>query len=330
MAATLSESCAPARVRHRADTIFLFSMATRIISMQSGFAMLEAAYVRPMHAANIMMKNLMDTLLGALIFYAIGFQIAYGTQPAFLDDEKGFDWTFFVTAFSYATTTATIDSGALAGRVNFVSYLLLSMMMTGIIYPVAVSWVWGGGWLQKWGYHDFAGGSLIHGVGGMSALVCVCYIGPRVGRYRNYQPWTGAWSRIFLERHPAAFYRGPMSEVERKVFLSILPIHNPVQSLFLLFTGFLAFNPASALSTTNNQDLVVAATSAKTLLSTAATTIAVFIAAAVQRRSTAISVPDLTTALIGAAVSSCGCCDVVPPVFACVVGFIGSLLALST
>merc|ERR1719149_268406 len=116
--------------------------------------MLESAYARPMNSANIMMKNLLDLLLGAVVFYLFGYEIAFGSSAQF-DGDSQFDFGMWFLHFAYATTAATITSGALAGRVAFMPYLLLSTVITGVVYPVAVRWTWGGGWLKEWGYIDF-------------------------------------------------------------------------------------------------------------------------------------------------------------------------------
>jgi len=279
MVASAVPACKADRIRHRADTVFLLVMGARVLAMQSGFGMLEAAYVRPMNAANIMMKNIMDLQVGALAFYLFGYEIAYGggSVPSF--EEKSTDWAMWFCQFSYATTAATIDSGALAGRVAFVPYLLMAFAVTAFIYPVCVRWTWGGGWLGKLGYLDFAGGSIVHLVGGVSAWVCTLVCGPRIGRFQNYRGWQGVCKLLFVERNPDSYYHGPLTQVEHRVFCSVQPISNPVQALFgifLLLVGFLAFNPASTFATTSNSDLLVARTTITTLLAMSGSSLACF------------------------------------------------------
>jgi len=322
--------CEALRRRHRADTIYLLVMGGRVIAMQSGFGMLEAAYVRPMNAANIMMKNLMDMQIGALAFYFFGYGIAYGGETVPSLEETSVDWAMWFCQFSYATTAATIDSGALAGRVSFVPYLLLSFVVTGLIYPLCVRWTWGGGWLGEMGYLDFAGGSIVHLVGGVSALVCALVCGPRIGRFKNYHGWRGPARRMFVERNPDSYYCGPLTEVERRVFSDILPISNPVQALFgvfLLLVGFLAFNPASTFATTNDSDLMAARTTITTLLTIAGSGLACFSMSIVKRRSLMIGVPQFATMIVASMVASCGCCDVIPPALAIPLGFSAAILA---
>lgn len=325
----LTGACFVERTRHRADTIYLIVMGGRILAMQSGFAMLEAAFVRPMNSANIMMKNLMDLFAGVVAFYFFGYKIAFGEQ-AVSWEEEGFDWAIWFLQFSYATTAATIDSGALAGRVSFISYVVLSFVMTGIIYPIVVQWSWGGGWLQDMGYNDFAGGSIVHLVGSVSALVSICICGPRIGKFPSYRAWRHVLSYVFLERNDSEFYQGPQTEVEVKVFSGVAPIHNPVQALFgvfLLLTGFLAFNPASTFSTTNGSDLLAARTSVTTLLMSAGSALACFLVSAVRRRSLVLTIPEFATMTVAGMVASCGCCHVIPPLLAMPIGILAALLA---
>ncbi|CAK0859807.1 unnamed protein product [Prorocentrum cordatum] len=308
----------------------LLLMAGRILSMQTGFAMLESAYARPMNSANIMMKNLLDLLLGALVFYLFGYEIAFGRQSQ-LDGSSHFDFALWFLHFAYATTSATISSGALAGRVAFIPYLLLSTMITGIIYPVAVRWTWGGGWLNDWGYTDFAGSSIVHLVGAVSACVAVCICGPRIGKYPQFRPWKGISRKVFAEHNEKEYYEMPCEGAERAIYAHIKAVSNPVQLLFgifLLITGFLAFNPAATFSTIKGSDLLGARTTVVTLLMTAGGSLACFAASLVRTRSLVVSVPDLTTAVLGSMVSSCACCNVLPPLIGVLVGFLAGLLAL--
>jgi len=323
--------CRAERLRHRADTIFLLVMGGRVIAMQTGFAMLEAAYGRPMNSANIMMKNSMDLFIGAIAFYFFGYTIAFGDQPLLIE-ENAFDFALWFLHFSYATTAATIDSGALAGRVSFVAYLVLSAAVTGVVYPLVVQWAWGGGWLQELGYTDFAGSSIVHMVGAISALVSVCICGPRIGRFPEYRAWKGPLRWLFAERNPSEFYRMPKLEVEKAVYSPIKACSNPVQLLFgtfLLLVGFLAFNPASTLSTTSNADLVSARTTVVTLLSASSGAMACVAASIVTTRSMVMTVPDLINAVLGGLVASCAGCNVIPPLLSMFVGFVGGLLALA-
>lgn len=325
--AELGAECASARIRHRADTIYILMMAGRILAMQSGFGMLESAYVRPMNAANIMMKNLMDMCVGALIFWLVGYRIAASPPGTVFDEGEGFDYAMWFCQFSYATTAATINSGALAGRVSFIPYLMLSVVQTGFIFPLAANWVWGGGWLQQLGFVDFAGSAVVHLVGGISSLVSIAICGPRIGKFPKYRSWRGIWRWVFSERYLDSYYQGPITELENSLFSPIKPLYNPVQMLFgvfLLFCGFLAFNPASTYSSTNNDDIIAARATVTTTLCVAASGVSCFLLA----RGAIVTVPNFTTAVIGGMVASSACCHVVPPILMMVVGIFAGAIAI--
>jgi len=332
MQAQALPECAAFRTRHRADVAFIVTMAGRIIQMQSGFAMLESAYAQPNNAANIMMKNLLDLCIGVLAFYTFGYTIAYGDTYDVGVADAGFDLAHWFCCFSYATTAATINSGALAGRVAFFPYLALSTMMTGLVYPISARLVWGGGWLQQMGFVDFAGSATVHLVGAVSALVSTMICGPRIGRFPEYRAWRKPCKWIFGEKHDDQYYRVPQDAVEKKVFIPFRRCRHPVQLLFgtfLLLVGFLAFNPASTFSITSGQDLVMAHASATTLLAAAGAGVGGVAYSMVRTRSSVVRVPELTNAVIGGLVASSACCTVIPLPIAPLVGLIASLLTLS-
>lgn len=332
MQAQALPECLAFRTRHRADVAFIVTMAGRIIQMQSGFAMLESAYAQPNNAANIMMKNLLDLCIGVLAFYVFGYTIAYGETEDVGIADAGFDLARWFCCFSYATTAATINSGALAGRVAFFPYLALSTMMTGLVYPISARLVWGGGWLQQMGFVDFAGSATVHLVGAVSALVSTMICGPRIGRFPEYRAWRKPLSWIFGEKHNDQYYRVPEDPVEKKVFIPFRRCRHPVQLLFgtfLLLVGFLAFNPASTFSITDGDDLVMAHASATTLLAAAGAGVGGMAYSMARTRSSVVRVPELTNAVIGGLVASCACCTVIPLPIAPLVGLIASLLTLS-
>ncbi len=182
------------------DQIWLVVAAAMVMFMQAGFAMVEAGFTRAKNAANIIMKNLMDFSVGALMFWSFGWGIAYGTTEVInlfaygdffmTDPSKSAIW-FFQAVF--AATAATIISGAVAERTKFSAYLLYTPVITGIIYPVVVNWGWGEGFMSPFrtiaeplgqtGFLDFAGSGIVHMVGGVAALAAVIVLGPRIGKY---------------------------------------------------------------------------------------------------------------------------------------------------
>ncbi|CAK8991498.1 unnamed protein product [Durusdinium trenchii] len=324
--------CQAFRGQHRADTIFVVTMAARIIQMQSGFAMLESAYQQPNNSANIMMKNMLDLCIGVLAFWIFGYYIAYhATHQLTGLADAGVDLAHWFCCFSYATTAATINSGALAGRVAFFPYLFLSAVMTGVLYPICAHLSWGNGWLQQMGFVDFAGSVVVHQVGAVSALVSTCILGPRIGRFKNYRAWKGIWAVFFFETHDDAYYREPEDPAELKVFIPFRKCRHPVQLLFgtfLLLVGFLAFNPASTFATTLGADLVVAHSSATTLLAAAGGGVGGMLFSMLYTRSTVVRVPELTNAVIGSLVASCAPAAVMPLSVSPLVGFVAAILTL--
>jgi Amt family ammonium transporter len=173
-----------------ANEMWLVVAAVLVMSMQAGFTLVEAGFTRAKNAGNIIMKNFMDFSVGGLMYWAVGFGLAYGGSSVggffaygdffFSDAGRGSEWLFQVV---FAATAATIVSGAVAGRVKFVSYLIYTPFITAVIYPIVTHWTWGGGWLAELGYIDFAGSGIVHMVGGVAALAGVIVIGPRIGRF---------------------------------------------------------------------------------------------------------------------------------------------------
>jgi Amt family ammonium transporter len=174
--------------------------AALVFFMQAGFALLETGFTRAKNAVNIIMKNVMDASAGALVFFAVGFGLMFGTSWQGLVGTDGFfllgiegqpeAWTYAFYFFQavFAATAATIVSGAVAERINFNGYLVFSVAITGLIYPVFGAWAWGGlfngsGWLEGLGFIDFAGSTVVHSVGGWAALAGALVVGPRTGKY---------------------------------------------------------------------------------------------------------------------------------------------------
>ena len=173
---------------------FLISAAF-VFFMQAGFAMVETGFTRAKNAGNIIMKNLMDFCIGTVVFMFLGFGILLGEDalggfigiptPGIITDYANFDWSNFVFNLVFCATTATIVSGAMAERTNFLSYCIYSGIISAVVYPIEAHWIWGGGWLAQMGFHDFAGSCAIHMVGGFSALIGAWMEGPRLGKYNK-------------------------------------------------------------------------------------------------------------------------------------------------
>ena len=166
--------------------------AALVFWMQAGFAMVEAGFTRAKNTGNIIMKNLMDFCIGTVVFIIVCSSFLLGEdlvgiigKPGFdiFTDYANFNWSAFVFNLVFCATTATIVSGAMAERTKFLSYCVYSGIISAIIYPIEAHWIWGGGWLAELGFHDYAGSTAIHMVGGISALIGAAILGPRIGKF---------------------------------------------------------------------------------------------------------------------------------------------------
>ena len=219
------------------DTIWLLVAAFLVFFMQAGFAMVESGFSRSKNAANLLMKNLMDFSAGSLLYFAIGFGLMYGTSVRgivgtdnfFLSSfsygaDSAYDWAGFLFQLVFAGTAATIVSGAVAERLKFNAYLIYSVILVGIIYPISGHWLWGGGWLAELGFIDFAGSTIVHSVGGFAGLAAAMILGPRIGKFNK----DGS--------------------------SNVIPGHSltlAALGVFILWFGWFGFNPGSTLSGMN-------------------------------------------------------------------------------
>jgi len=188
-----------ADLQRNMDFIWTMIAAFLVFFMQAGFAMVETGFTRAKNAINIMMKNLMDFCIGSIAYWAIGFGLMFGvtnglfgTTGFFFSDfaVSGDPWLYAFWMFQvvFAATAATIVSGAVAERTKFEGYLIYSIVVCAIIYPIFGSWAWGSlykgqGWLEAMGFIDFAGSTVVHSVGGWAALAGAIVLGPRIGKY---------------------------------------------------------------------------------------------------------------------------------------------------
>ncbi len=217
------------------DYVWVLVCGFLVMFMQAGFACVEAGFCRSKNATNLLTKNLMDFVVGALSFWAVGYALITGTDWKGLIGTSGFflsgdgydvgNYLSFFWQMVFAATAATIVSGAVAERIKFHAYLLYSIVITGLIYPVYAHWVWGGGWLSKLpfglGHLDFAGSGVVHAIGGLVGLAGAIVLGPRFGKFdKNGTPRA-------------------------------IPGHNiplAVLGVFILWFGWYGFNPGSTFS----------------------------------------------------------------------------------
>ena len=179
------------------NTIWVLLGAALVFFMQAGFAMCEAGFTRAKNTGNILMKNLMDFCIGTPVFWLLGFGLMFGSVGALVG---GFDpfvrgdysailpegvpfFAFFIFQTVFCATAATIVSGAMAERTKFISYCIYSLLISAVVYPISGHWIWGGGWLAQLGFHDFAGSTAVHMVGGVASLIGAKILGPRIGKY---------------------------------------------------------------------------------------------------------------------------------------------------
>ncbi|GAF01715.1 ammonium transporter [Saccharicrinis fermentans] len=286
------------------DILWILVAGILVFFMQAGFALVEAGFTRAKNVGNIIMKNFMDFSFGSLLFWIIGYSIMYGGEGAFFgafdffyNVEGDYHNLFFQTVF--AATAATIVSGAMAERTKFSTYLIYTVVITAIIYPISGHWVWGGGWLStmETPFHDFAGSTVVHSVGGWMALAGAWTIGPRLGKYNG---GTNA-----------------------------IPGHNMVLGalgVFILWMGWFGFNPGSQLAISGDNANAVAKIFITTNLAAAAGAVVTMFVTWFRYGK-----PDLSMTLNGALAGLVGItagCDIVSPGGAAIIGALAGLLVV--
>lgn len=282
-----------------------------VFFMQAGFAMVEGGFTRAKNNVNIMMKNLMDFSFGSLAFYLVGFGLMFGVTNGFfgtthflmrganvLGDD--WNWTFLIFQTVFAATAATIVSGAMAERTKFTGYLIYSIFICSVIYPIFGSWAWGGlldggGWLEKMGFQDFAGSTVVHSIGGWLALAGAIVVGPRIGKY------------------------GPDGKPRA------IPGHNiPLAALgvFILWFGWFGFNPGSTTFADGNIGRIAVTTN---LSAAAGAVFALLMSWVISKK------PDASMALNGALaglVAITAPCATVTPSASIIIGMIAGILVV--
>ena len=268
-----------------------------VVLMQAGFACLECGLVRAKNSVNVAMKNLTDFLVSSLLFWAFGFAIMFGASQwglfgfgsfgvvrgDVISPEQGALTAFFFFQMAFCGTATTIVSGAVAERISFAGYIVISALVSGIIYPIFGHWAWGGiaagvpsGWLEQLGFIDFAGSTVVHSIGGWVGLAAVLTVGARIGRFDNPDG---------------------------------LPGHNPAYSIlgaFLLWVGWFGFNGGSTLALNDTVPVVMVHT---LLAGSAGGCAALMVSALTSGRPDAIQTMNGVLAGLVAVTASAHICD---------------------
>jgi Amt family ammonium transporter len=294
------------------NTIWVLVTAALVFFMQAGFALVEAGFTRSKNTTNILFKNLMDFVFGTIGFWLIGFGLMFGSKNGFWGGIDLFsqntyrtdmpDFAFLIFQTVFAATAATIVSGAMAERTKFNAYLIFSGVISMIIYPVSGHWAWGGGWLSQMvtPFHDFAGSSVVHMVGGMAALVGASVLGPRIGKYDK----TGKAKAI--------------------------PGHSltlATMGVFILWIGWFGFNPGSQLAAAGTDNAkAIALIFVTTNIAAAGGALSTMIYIWMQYKKPALSM-TLNGALAGLVAITAGC-DAVTPGGALIIGMLAGILVV--
>ena len=295
------------------DTVWVLIAAALVMLMQAGFSFVEIGLTRAKNSINILMKNFVDFSAGSLIFWLFGFSLMFGEDIGgfigvgeFMSDSNEIDGIPFKASLIFQTvfaaTAATIVSGAIAERTKFSSYLIFSIAVTAFIYPISGHWIWGGGWLSEMGFHDFAGSTVVHSVGGWVALAAAIVVGPRLGKYSS----TGK-SRV-IPGHNLAF--GALG-------------------VFILWFGWFGFNAGSQLAASGKENAIsISHIFLTTNMSAVAGAMAAMIISWIRYKKPALSI-TMNGALAGLVGITAGC-DIVSPGSALIIGAIsGTVLVFA-
>lgn len=289
------------------DTVWVLIAAVLVMFMQPGFAMVEAGFTRSKNTVNILMKNFADFSIGVLVFWLVGYTIMFGEdiggfigKISFFFNSNGINGItdkaslMFQTVF--AATAATIVSGAMAERTKFGIYLIISLMVTLIIYPISGHWIWGGGWLSNLGFHDFAGSTVVHSVGAWVGLAGATMLGARLGKYNGKS--------------------------------NAIPGHNlalGALGVFILWFGWFGFNPGSQLAASGTENaLAISHIFITTNLAAAAGAMTAMFITWVRYKRPGLSI-TLNGTLAGLVAITAGC-DIVSPGGAVVIGIIAGFV----
>lgn len=297
------------------NTIWVLVGAALVFFMQAGFAMVETGFTRAKNAGNIIMKNLMDFCIGTPAFWIVGFGLMFGGTGAFIGSIKGIAeeanygssmlpdgvpfYAFLIFQTVFCATAATIVSGAMAERTKFSAYCVYSFVISLLIYPISGHWIWGGGWLSQLGFHDFAGSTAVHLVGGVAAFVGALILGPRIGKY------------------------------DKDGKAKAIPGHSltlGALGVFILWFCWFGFNGASTVSMEGEAIVTAGKIFVNTNLAAAVASCAVLLITWIRYKKPDISM-TLNGTLAGLVAITAGC-DTVSPVSAAIIGIIAGFVVV--
>lgn len=229
------------------NTVWTLMAGFLVFLMHAGFTCVEAGFTQSKNTVNIIMKNFMTISIGILVYYIVGFGLMFGPDAGGIIGTKGFALTnpdifdfgiptegFFFFQAVFAATCATIVSGAVAERTKFSAYLIFTVVIVATTYSTVGHWIWGGGWLSEMGFIDFAGSTVVHALGGFSAMVGAALVGARKGKYAKGK-------------------------------VHAIPGHSiPLGALgvLILWFGWFGFNPGSTIAGTDSSIASIAVTTA--------------------------------------------------------------------
>jgi Amt family ammonium transporter len=279
-----------------------------VFFMQAGFGMVEAGFIRAKNTCNILTKNFLDFCMASLGFFCFGYALMFGGNGAFVGTKGWFLagatsgagvplFAYWLFQAAFCGAAATIVAGGMAERMKFQAYLIYSFIISAFIYPVVGHWIWGGGWLAKLGFADFAGSTVVHAVGGFAALIGTIILKPRTGKYNA----DGSVNAI-------AGHNIPLASL----------------GVFILWFGWFGFNPGSTLSVGDGS--LIARVAINTNLAAAAGGIAAMLAVWKM-----FGKPDLSMAMNGALaglVAITAPCAFVDPWAAIVIGLVAGILVI--
>lgn len=297
------------------NTIWVIVGAALVFFMQAGFAMVETGFTRAKNAGNIIMKNLMDFCIGTPAFWIVGFGLMFGGTGAFIGSIGGIAeeanygtsmlpdgvpfYAFLIFQTVFCATAATIVSGAMAERTKFSAYCVYSFVISLLIYPISGHWIWGGGWLSQLGFHDFAGSTAVHMVGGVAAFVGALILGPRIGKY------------------------------DKNGKAKAIPGHSltlGALGVFILWFCWFGFNGASTVSMEGEAVVTAGKIFVNTNLAAAVSSCAVLLITWIRYKK-----PDISMTLNGTLaglVAITASCDTVSPVSAAIIGIIAGFVVV--